>query len=218
MSLAIAPPATWQSSIFGAQRPQVQHLDRFERIQLDDRSWVDVGRDVVHGSDQIFATLHHALPCHGGERPMYERMVAVPRLCSHVPINDPLLPQPIPEMAMALARKYGRTFDHLGANLYRDGDDSVAWHSGRVGRRIHEPVIAVLSLGGSRMFRLRPRGGGDGNSIPMHSGDVLVMGGGCQHGWEHCVPKVRRAQPRISLTFRHDGDDGADGPPWGVSV
>jgi alkylated DNA repair dioxygenase AlkB len=173
---------------------------------------------VVHGSDQIFATLHHALPCHGGERPMYERMVAVPRLCSHVPINDPLLPQPIPEMAMALARKYGRTFDHLGANLYRDGDDSVAWHSGRVGRRIHEPVIAVLSLGGSRMFRLRPRGGGDGKSIPMHSGDVLVMGGGCQHGWEHCVPKVRRAQPRISLTFRHDGDDGADGPPWGVSV
>ena len=79
-------------------------------------------------------------------------------------------------------------------------------------------LLAVLSLGGSRVFRLRPKAGGEGRSVPLHSGDVLVMGGACQHRWEHCVPKVRRAQPRISVTFRHDHNDGADGPPWLVSV
>lgn len=135
---------------------------------------------------------------------MYERIVAVPRLCSSLPIDDPLLPQSVADMAAALSPRYALTFDHVGANLYRDGDDSLAWHADRVGQRLYQPVIAVLSLGGSRMFRMRPRGGGDAKSIPLHSGDVLVMGGGCQHNWEHCVPKVRRAQPRISVTFRHD--------------
>ena len=34
-------------------------------------------------------------------------------------------------------------------------------------------------------------------------GDLLVMGGACQHDWEHAVPKVRHAGPRISITYRH---------------
>ena len=36
----------------------------------------------------------------------------------------------------------------------------------------------------------------------MFSGDLLVMGGTCQHTWEHCIPKVADAGPRMSATFR----------------
>lgn len=213
----IAPTAVWQSTLFGSDHPKVQDLGAMQRIQLDDRSWVDVGRDIVHGSDEIFAHLHEALTWNGGSRPMYDRIVAVPRLTSHVALGDPSVPEALRSLARQLDDRYRRTFDHLGINLYRTGDDSVAWHGDRVGRRVQHPLIGVLSLGGSRVFRLRPRGGGQGHSIPLHSGDLLVMGGACQHRWEHAVPKVRRAQPRISVTFRHDRDD-ADGPPDLLSV
>jgi len=39
--------------------------------------------------------------------------------------------------------------------------------------------------------------------LDLASGDLLAMGGSCQRTWQHCVPKVARAAPRISLTFRH---------------
>ena len=42
-------------------------------------------------------------------------------------------------------------------------------------------------------------------SYDVGHGDLLVMGGACQHQWQHCVPKVRHAGPRISITFRHNG-------------
>jgi alkylated DNA repair dioxygenase AlkB len=50
---------------------------------------------------------------------------------------------------------------------------------------------------------LRPRGGGRALSFDLGRGDLFVMGGACQHDWEHAVPKVRHAEPRISITFRH---------------
>ena len=37
-------------------------------------------------------------------------------------------------------------------------------------------------------------------------GDLLVTGGKTQRTWEHSVPKVARAGPRISLAFRHGMD------------
>ena len=217
MTLVTAPPATWQSTLFGASRPALQPLDRLERVQLDDDSWIDVGRDMVHGTDQLFAEVHDALPWQAGERPMYDRMVKVPRLCAFVDADDHRVPAVLTEMADAFTGRYERRFDQIGANLYRDGSDSVAWHSDRVGRRVQDPVIGILSLGGSRVFRLRPKGGGPGRSVPLHSGDILVMGGACQHRWEHTVPKVRRAQPRISITIRHDRP-GTDDPPERVWV
>jgi len=51
-------------------------------------------------------------------------------------------------------------FTQVGANLYRDGADSVAWHGDRVARELPEAVVALVSLGATRAFRLRPRGGG----------------------------------------------------------
>ena len=65
------------------------------------------------------------------------------------------------------------------------------------------PVVAIVSVGAARPLRVRPRGGGAALSFDLGRGDLFVMGGACQHDWEHSVPKVRHAEPRISITYRH---------------
>ena len=59
-------------------------------------------------------------------------------------------------------------------------------------------MVAIVSLGDPRRLALRPRGGGASLSFTMGHGDLLVMGGSCQRTWEHAVPKVATAGPRIS--------------------
>jgi alkylated DNA repair dioxygenase AlkB len=92
----------------------------------------------------------------------------------------------------------------VSANLYRDGRDSVAWHGDRVARTIAEPLVAIVSLGHPRRFLLRPKEGGAARLAldPQH-GDLVVMGGTSQRGWQHTIPKVASAGPRISVTLRH---------------
>ncbi len=55
---------------------------------------------------------------------------------------------------------------------------------------------------------IRPRGGGKSRDISPASGDLLVMGGRTQVGWEHGVPKVKTAGPRISVTWRWSSEKG----------
>jgi alkylated DNA repair dioxygenase AlkB len=106
-------------------------------------------------------------------------------------------------MAAALSERYGVEFTQVGANLYRDGADSVAWHGDRVARELPEAVVALVSLGAPRPFRLRPTGGGASVGYVPGPGDLLVMGGSCQRTWQHAVPKMRVAAPRMSVQFRH---------------
>ena len=79
----------------------------------------------------------------------------------------------------------------------------VRVHSDREGRSILDPMVAIVSLGGPRRFGLRPKGGGASHGFTLYSGDALVMGGACQHRFEHRVPKMASAAPRMSLSFRH---------------
>ena len=51
-------------------------------------------------------------------------------------------------------------------------------------------MVAIVSLGATRTFGLRPRGGGASLRLPQVHGDLLVMGGSCQRTWEHAVPKT----------------------------
>lgn len=43
-------------------------------------------------------------------------------------------------------------------------------------------------------------------------GDLMIMGGTCQRTWEHAVPKVSRANPRMAIMFRPEWEE-PDGPP-----
>jgi alkylated DNA repair dioxygenase AlkB len=136
---------------------------------------------------------------------MYGRMVAQPRLTAWWSLESggtPFLPL-IEEMRIALLRRYGVTFDSVGLNLYRDGRDSVAWHRDRIAKAIDDPLVAIVSVGEPRRFLLRPGTRGKSRALLLGRGDLLVTGGSCQRTWQHTVPKVAKAGPRISITFRH---------------
>jgi alkylated DNA repair dioxygenase AlkB len=143
---------------------------------------------------------------------MYGNKVGTPRVVSWWGPDDP--PPPVPDlvplferMRAVLSDRYGRDLMSIGCNLYRDGQDSVAWHGDRVARDHDEAVIAIVSVGAPRPFRLRPKGGGAALGWSLGGGDLLVMGGTAQRTWQHSVPKVARAAPRISITFRHGYPD-----------
>lgn len=191
------------------------------RIALDDTSWVDHAPGWLRGSDELFATLVDLLPWRQRrDVPMYDRLVDEPRLTAWWQA-DGVAPEPLPvlaELRRRLSDTYEVAFDSIGCNLYRDGNDSVAWHGDRHRERVVDPVVAIVSVGAPRPFRLRPRAGGPSAGAPIRTwalgrGDLLVMGGSCQHDWEHAVPKVRAAGARVSITFRHE----ARGPRRAVS-
>lgn len=173
------------------------------RRQLDGDCWVDHGPAWLRGSADLFAELAETVPWQQTSRVMYDRIVAVPRLSAVLPVDSAILPPEITAMAAELSRTYGKALDHVGLNLYRDGRDSVAWHADRVGRHDFQPVVALVSLGARRPFLLRPSEGRGTERFLLGQGDLLVMGGACQHRWLHAVPKVASAGPRISIGFRH---------------
>jgi alkylated DNA repair dioxygenase AlkB len=183
-------------------------FSRLERIHLDETAWVDVAPGWVTGSDALFRTLAETLPWAQRTRFLYEQHRIEPRLTAswNAGPGTPLQPVILEEMRAALSGHYGVQFDSAGFNLYRDGQDSVAWHRDKIPQRIHQPIVALVSLGEPRRFLLRPRGGGTSRPFPLGHGDLLVTGGETQRTWEHAVLKVARAGPRISIAFRHGMD------------
>jgi alkylated DNA repair dioxygenase AlkB len=135
---------------------------------------------------------------------MYDRMVDDPRLSFRY-ARDDALPHPTLEvMRDALCTRYGVAFGGVGLNYYRDGNDSVAPHRDRELRDADaDTLVAIVTLGARRPFLLKPHGRrGRAVDVAPASGDLLVMGGRCQSGWEHGVPKVAHAGPRVSCTWR----------------
>ncbi|MFT7678653.1 MAG: alkylated DNA repair dioxygenase AlkB [Planctomycetota bacterium] len=95
-------------------------------------------------------------------------------------------------------------FNSVLANLYRHGRDSNGWHADDEPELGERPVLASLSLGATRRFRLRHRQGAQESvSLDLAAGSLLVMYGDTQAAWQHCIPKTARAVgERINLTFR----------------
>ena len=204
------PELTYQGSLFALDDPSVD--DSFadlRRIRLDDDSWIDLAPRWMLGADLVFGELVARLPWVQRDVVMYDRVLPEPRLTAWWDTCGDA-DEPLPVLADArqvLSRRYGRPFDSIGCNLYRDGRDSVAWHGDRERYVREDPVVAIVSVGAPRPFHLRPRvqrEGVDPQQFLIGQGDLLVMGGACQHDWEHSVPKSRSAGPRISITFRHD--------------
>ena len=182
---------------------------RFERRALDPRAWVEIARDFLRGADTLFDHLRVEVAWTQGRRRMYDRMVDDPRL-SHWYAAGAALPHPaLVAMRQALATRYGVGFGSIGLNYYRDGRDSVAPHRDRELRHLDDTLIAIVTLGVQRPFLVRPRSGGPSVDLSPASGDLLVMGGACQVGFEHGVPKVVHAGPRISVTYRWARDPAA---------
>lgn len=194
-----------QGSLFGIAEPAVdESFAGLQRRMLDDHSWLDHAPGWLAGDQDVFDHLLHDLPWRQRTVTMWERRLPEPRLTWWWTLDDG--PEPLPILATmrhTLSARYGETFDSIGYNLYRHGEDSVAWHGDRHRHTVDDPVVAIVSVGARRPLRIRPRGGGRAISFELGGGDLFVMGGACQHEWEHSVPKLRHAQPRISITYRH---------------
>jgi alkylated DNA repair dioxygenase AlkB len=191
-----------QLNIFATGRPAVAADVPFTRQQLDERSWVDVARHFLHGADTLFEELRDGVEWVQYRRHMYDRMVDDPRLSHWYGADEALPHATLVAVRDALAARYSVPFAGVGLNYYRDGRDSVASHRDRELRRLGDTRVAILTLGAQRPFLLRPRAGGRSIDLSPASGDLLVMGGACQIGFEHGVPKVVHAGPRISASYR----------------
>lgn len=205
---AMSTDLHWQATLFGGATPGFDSsFAHIQRTWLDDYSWVDHLPNWLDGSDRVFADLADALPWRQREVVMWDKRLPEPRLTFWWDgLDGSAAPLPLLlDVRDALTAHYDRPFDSIGFNLYRDGRDSVAWHGDRERFTHEQPVVVIVSVGAARNLMLRPRGGGPSRSFRIGQGDLLVMGGACQHDWEHCVPKVARAiGPRLSIMFRHN--------------
>ena len=201
-----SPALAWQASLLDAEEPVFDaSFSALRRRQLDEASWVDHAAGWLSGSDQVFADLLEHAPWQHHVVHMYGRKVAQPRLTAWWERSSGTLPflPVIEDMRQALSSRYGVEFDSVGLNLYRDGSDSVAFHGDRIAKEVVDPMVVIVSVGHPRRFLLRPKPSGRATALTLGRGDLLVMGGASQRTWQHSVPKVAAAGPRISITLRH---------------
>jgi alkylated DNA repair dioxygenase AlkB len=200
----------WTPTLFDAEPVAINETyPGLRHLALRHGAWVDHVPGWLRGAAAVFDDLVANVPWQSGRRLMYGRYVDDPRLTSfsREAVASCHIARPVIDgMATALSRRYGVLLHNVGLNYYRYGSDSVAWHGDRIAREREQAVIAIVSVGGQRPFRMRPRDGGESLELRLGGGDLLVMGGTCQRTWFHSVPKVRQAPPRISITFRHDYD------------
>jgi alkylated DNA repair dioxygenase AlkB len=118
--------------------------------------------------------------------------------------------RPLADIRRKLQRTLESQFNFVLLNHYRDGEDSMGWHSDDEDELGTEPLIASLSLGATRTFRVRQRCRGVGGrrrsswKLELANGSLLIMWGRAQSDYQHCVPKSRRlSELRINLTYRY---------------
>jgi alkylated DNA repair dioxygenase AlkB len=204
--------AVLQTSLFDqAETVALTSLAPIRRTTLGRGAWIEVLPGWLTGADALFDRLATDVPWQAERRPMYDRVVDVPRLLSFYGERDPL-PDPVLDEARTVlsdhyAAELGERFRTAGLCFYRDGRDSVAWHGDRIGRGNREDtMVAIVSVGAPRTLMLRPCGGGKTLRYSLGHGDLVVMGGSCQRTWEHAIPKTAKpVGPRISIQFRPRG-------------
>ena len=103
-----------------------------------------------------------------------------------------------------IEKEFGYRFNGVLLNLYRDNNDSVAWHRDKENRYGKRPVIASISLGQTRNFDFRKRDHHQSKyGLPLPNCSLLIMKGDLQENWEHRIAKSTvRMKERINLTFR----------------
>ncbi len=184
-------------------------------IALYEPGWLSPG-----AAAEFFAALRAAVAWRQDRIRLFGRSHDLPRLqawygdrgTDYVYSGIPLEPLPWltplrelgERLAATLAQGEGERFNSVLCNLYRDGRDSNGWHSDDERGLGPEPVVASISLGATRRFRMRPkRGRGEAITLDLPSGSLLVMGAGAQAHWQHTLAKTARTVgERINLTYR----------------
>lgn len=170
-------------------------------------------------ADALKEKLLHTAHWEQRTQKMYEKMVVTPRLTAWYgdpkkqDTDDNTQPSDfwIPELFSLkerIEKQFGYRFNGVLLNLYRDNNDSVAWHRDKESRYGKRPVIASISLGQTRNFDFRKKDHHQSKySLPLPHGSLLIMKGDLQEHWEHRIAKSKiPMKERINLTFRLVGD------------
>jgi alkylated DNA repair dioxygenase AlkB len=163
-------------------------------------------------ADLFYHTLMKDTPWQQEEITLYDKTYLTPRMSvwygkrreQSLKPELPLTPA-LTHIKQRVESETGIQFTSVLVNLYRDGNDSVAWHRDKDRASGPEPIVASVSFGETRAFETRHKFRKDLSKIriPLHHGSLLLMAGSMQHYWEHQVPKtVKQVGPRINLTFR----------------
>ena len=166
-------------------------------------------------SDQLFSALETGLDWQEETIFIFGKWVKVPRLMSWYGDPDAYYqysgvkhqPKPWNAVLQSIRKTVGQqcqcTFNSVLANLYRNGQDSMGCHADDEKELGHNPLIASLSLGDERLFKLHHKKSKETVDIILRHGDLLIMAGTLQHHWMHSIPKTKKFKtPRINLTFR----------------
>lgn len=162
-------------------------------------------------ADAYYNSLLHNTPWREYEMPMYDKIVTAPRMVARYGSVDEAGSSALPwtpellSLKEKVEKETGLPFNAVLLNLYRNGGDSVAWHSDKEHRIGKNPNIASLTFGQTRPFRFRHKT--DKSlphlEIPLHHGTLLLISGTTNTFWEHHIPKSAKDMlPRINLTFR----------------
>ena len=151
-----------------------------------------------------FEALRAGIDWQSQRRPMYDRVVDVPRLTASWWLDDPALPEALADAAGLLRPALGQPFNAVGLNFYRDGRDSVALHNDKLHSLAPGHPIALLSLGAPRRMAIRAKPPSrQGQRIDLAPGSLLLMSHASQHTHEHGIAKTTLpVGERISLAFR----------------
>jgi alkylated DNA repair dioxygenase AlkB len=146
---------------------------------------------------------------------MYGKQVLFPRLTSWYGDNDKpysfsgitLSPHPWSDELLDIKSKIEpvceTSFNSVLLNLYRDGNDSISWHTDEEKELGKNPIIASVNFGAERKFQIKHNQTCEIHDIILKHGSLLVMRGELQHFWKHQVPKQKTiSKPRVNLTFR----------------
>lgn len=115
--------------------------------------------------------------------------------------------QPWPKYAeklrLKLMRDYSLVSNGVLVNCYRDGTESMGWHSDDEKEIEFGSDIASVTIGASREFFIRHKLTKEKTVLTLNGGDLLIMHWPMQQEWEHALPKrMRVKQTRINYTFR----------------
>ncbi|MCU4177306.1 alpha-ketoglutarate-dependent dioxygenase AlkB family protein [Carboxylicivirga sp. N1Y90] len=146
---------------------------------------------------------------------MYGRNIPFPRLTAWYGDNDKpysfsgitLAPLKWNETLLKIKQKIQHlaetSFNSVLLNRYRNGNDSISWHTDAEKELGTNPLIASVNFGATRKFQLRHRESKEKIELELSHGSLLIMAGELQHYWQHQVPKTKKVvNERINLTFR----------------
>jgi alkylated DNA repair dioxygenase AlkB len=180
--------------------------------------WVDYNPGVFSPAESKCLMEHfiREVPWEQKSQLMYGKQVTTPRLTAwfgnrgvdYSLTGESLQPMPWTDELLMIKNRIepfsGAKFDSVLLNYYRDGNDSVSWHTDNDGVSGKNWIVASVSFGQPRIFDFRYR---DDHtlkySVELEDGSYLLMKGGFQEKWQHRVPKSKSMmKPRINLTFR----------------